>query len=59
MGVARREGTGWAVGTVNKWGNQCVFGVGAFERVSLELTVGRGGVTAGTGRPQGCLQSEE
>lgn len=44
--VARREGTGWAVGTVNKWGNRHIFGVGAFERVSLELTVERGRVTA-------------
>lgn len=52
VGVARREGTGWAVGTVNKRGNRCVFGVGAFERVSLELTVGRGGVTA-TGNDKG------
>lgn len=26
VGVARREGTGWAVGTVNKRGNRCVGG---------------------------------
>lgn len=43
VGVARREGTGWAVGTVNKWGNRCVFGVGAFEReFGIDCREGRG-----------------